>query len=349
LELALTLLALLVLIALAGALYQWTGIRKDERRFPPPSRLIDIGGCRLHLDLKGEGSPPVVFEAGIGATSLSWRLVQPAVAKLTRALSYDRAWLGWSDASPQARSLQQLVDELHTLLDRARVAGPKILVAHSYGAWVALAYLSQYTTEVAGLVLVDPVPSSEWSEPSQRDRNMLHRGIQLSRRGGWLAHFGIVRLALSLLTGGQRVLPKLIGRVSSSGGGSVFLERIVGEVGKLPREVWPMVQAHWSNPKCFEGLARYLESLPECAAAAAARIEELAAEGRVLPVPLIVLSAADASPEQRAEQQRLAETLKGRLEIVPGSGHWLQMDRPDAVIRAVEEIMAEARSRASQP
>jgi pimeloyl-ACP methyl ester carboxylesterase len=108
------------------------------------------------------------------------------------------------------------------------------------------------------------------------------------------------------------------------------------EVGKLPREVWPMIQSHWSDPKCFEGMALYLEALPASAAAVASD---------TCSTPLIVLSAGNSSPMQRAEHERLAAASPhGRIEIVPGSGHWIQLNRPDAVIRATTEMIARVRA-----
>jgi len=338
-ELALELLALVVLVPIAGALYQWLGNARDAHRFPAPGRLIDLGGYRLHIHVMGEGSPPVVFEAGIAATSLSWRLVQPQVAALTCTASYDRAWLGWSDANPQPQTIWRIVEELRSLLDRAGLPRPRILVAHSFGGLVACAYRARYPAEIAGMVLVDPVAAGEWCEPSESHRKMLRRGILLSRRGGWLARLGVVRIALNLLAAGGRRFPKAVAQVSS-GRGAAVTERIVGEVRKLPPEVWPMIQSHWCNPKCFEGLARHLEALPESAGTVAA---EVAAGRAGRDVPIIVLSAANASAEQRAEHEQLARWFQGRLEIVPVSGHWMQLDRPDVVIGAIEEVVSKVR------
>jgi pimeloyl-ACP methyl ester carboxylesterase len=337
----LSLLVLFVLVPLGGALYQWIASARDARRFPAPGRLVDIGDCRLHIDLRGEGSPTVVFEAGIAATSLSWRLVQPEIAKITSTASYDRAWLGWSDTSRSPRNIWQVVEELHTLLERAGVAGPWILVAHSYGGLVARAYQARYGAEVAGMVLVDPVATSNWNEPSQLQRRMLRRGVRLSRRGGCLARLAVVRFALGLLAAGQRRLPKLIAR-ASSGRGVAVIENIVGEIRRLPPEIWPMIRSQWSNPKSFEGMARYLEALPESAAAVAS---DVGVCSTLRGVPLVVLSAGNASPEQRAEHDSLARRFQGRLEIVSGGGHWMQLDRPEVVIRAINEIITEVRER----
>src|SRR2546430_12892620 len=68
--------------------------------YPPPGRLIDVGGRRLHLNCKGKGSPTVILMAGGGAFSIDWALVQPKVAESTHVCSYDRAGLGWSDPAP---------------------------------------------------------------------------------------------------------------------------------------------------------------------------------------------------------------------------------------------------------
>jgi hypothetical protein len=49
-----------------------------------PGRLIDAGGVRLYLHAVGSGGPVVVLDAALGATSLSWLLVQDAVAGVAR-------------------------------------------------------------------------------------------------------------------------------------------------------------------------------------------------------------------------------------------------------------------------
>src|SRR5258708_25933451 len=105
LNLVLAALATAALLALVGSIYQRAGRARDARRFPPLGRLIDIGGASLHVYTIGEGSLPVIFEAGIAATSLSWRLVRPEIAQFTQTPSYDRAGLGWRGARLQPRTV----------------------------------------------------------------------------------------------------------------------------------------------------------------------------------------------------------------------------------------------------
>src|SRR5688572_29584708 len=106
--------------------------------FPPPGRLIDVGGWRLHLYCTGEtvaSQPTVILEAGLGDFSVEWSLVQPRVATFARVCSYDRAGHGWSDVGPNPRTFRQIVYELQTLLEKGDVRPPYLLVGHSYGGW----------------------------------------------------------------------------------------------------------------------------------------------------------------------------------------------------------------------
>ena len=122
--------ALAVLVA-GGAIYQAIGTRRDRQRFPAPGRLVRVNERRMHIHVTGEGTPAVVFESGLGASCLSWTLVQPQVAQFTRAVSYDRAGHGWSDPAHGPRTAQQIAQELHALLDATGVPGPYVLVGHS--------------------------------------------------------------------------------------------------------------------------------------------------------------------------------------------------------------------------
>lgn len=80
---------LVLFLLIAGAIYQWAATTREARLYPPPGRLIDVGGHRLHMYCAGQGTPTVVFDAGLGDSSVTWELVQPDVAKFTRACAYD--------------------------------------------------------------------------------------------------------------------------------------------------------------------------------------------------------------------------------------------------------------------
>jgi pimeloyl-ACP methyl ester carboxylesterase len=151
-----------LLLVLAGIVYQAIASARDAQRYPPLGRLIDVVGYRLHINSTGEGTPAVVLDAGVCDCSLNWCLVQPEVAKFTRVCSYDRAGMGWSDAGPSPRTSEVIVRELHTLLTNAGIAGPYVLVGHSFGGYNVRLFAHDYPEEVVGLVLVDSAHEDQW-------------------------------------------------------------------------------------------------------------------------------------------------------------------------------------------
>jgi pimeloyl-ACP methyl ester carboxylesterase len=124
---------------------------------PPPGKLVDVGGHRLHIYCLGSqrGSPPVLIEAGLGVSSSYYHWIQTNLARSTKVCTYDRAGLGWSDASTRPRELGDVVEQLHTLLDKSGFERPFVLAGHSIGAIVMREYVSRYPSEVAGLAFLD--------------------------------------------------------------------------------------------------------------------------------------------------------------------------------------------------
>jgi pimeloyl-ACP methyl ester carboxylesterase len=336
------LLAIVVVAALvpaAGLLYQALASRLDRRRFPMPGRLVDAGVQRVHLYDQGRGAPPVVLEAGIAASSVSWEYVRREVARFARTISYDRAGYGWSDAPAITMTPETLIGDLHAVLAATGAGEPCVIVGHSFGGLLARLYAHTYPTEVAGLVLVDPALTSEWRSPDAARQAMLERGVRLSGRGAVLARFGVVRLGLTLAAAGARPLAKLVARASSRQGGQRTIERLIGEVRKLPADLLPVVRAHWSRPSAFEGMAQHLAMFPDLCAALPARAGDLGS------IPLIVISGAHLTPEQQAEQAQVARlSTAGRHIVAEGSGHWVHLDRADLVVQAVREVVETLRS-----
>jgi pimeloyl-ACP methyl ester carboxylesterase len=129
-------------IALAGALYQAIASARDRRRYPPPGRMVDVGGYRLHLYCIGEGTPTVVLNSASSDTVSDWIWVQPKIAQVTRVCAYDRAGLGWSDFGPH--DPRQNAHQLHTLLANGGIRGPLIMVGHSFGGLYSRYYAAEY-------------------------------------------------------------------------------------------------------------------------------------------------------------------------------------------------------------
>src|SRR5690348_12778309 len=158
-------LALVVIVLVLGVTYEQIARANLPRLYPPPGKLVDIGGRRLELDCRGTGSPTVVFESGLDSLgAISWSSVQSEIAKTTRACAYSRAGIMWSDPSDRPFSSVNVAEDLHKTLAYASEKPPYVLVVHSLGGPYALTFIHRYGSDVAGVVFVDA------SHPDQRAR-----------------------------------------------------------------------------------------------------------------------------------------------------------------------------------
>jgi pimeloyl-ACP methyl ester carboxylesterase len=311
--------------------------------FPPPGKLVDVGGWRLHLNCTGEAlasQPTVILEPGVGDFSVEWSLVQPGVAKFARVCSYDRAGDGWSELGPHPRTLRQIVYELHTLLDKAGVKPPLVLVGHSYGGWLVRLYASTYKADVVGMVLVeagadDPrrfLPDGKLGRSSDLVKN---QEIPAVKTANPLRISDIPPAALKQMMSGARSLAKNPNPPPRD---------------KLPPDAqrmrtWALAQvghvAAAVNPFEHEELALL-------------RAERTKTAHPLGDMPLIVLTRGisdEDGPDGKAfeEEHRrdhaaiAAMSRKGKLVIAARSGHHVQLDEPELVIQSIREVLAAAR------
>jgi pimeloyl-ACP methyl ester carboxylesterase len=186
--------ALLLTAAATGAAYEAIAANRDAAANPPPGRLVDVGGHRLHISCVGTGSPTVVFESGLAGMSADWANVQPQIGSSTRACAYDRAGIAWSDSGPEPRDPSQIARELHALLINAGESAPYVLAGHSFGGLYVRVFAATYPDEVAGLVLVDASHPDMWQRvpPEVTAAMVPSTAMGLAYRG--LAHLGFTRL-----------------------------------------------------------------------------------------------------------------------------------------------------------
>jgi pimeloyl-ACP methyl ester carboxylesterase len=121
-------------------------------------KMISLGDRRLSIDCDGEAgvAATVVLIAGGGRTAKDWSKVQPAVSNFARVCSYDRAGSGKSDnAASKLQSVDEIVNDLHTLLKASGEKGPFILVGHSIAGIYVRTFATKFPGDVAGLVFVD--------------------------------------------------------------------------------------------------------------------------------------------------------------------------------------------------
>jgi pimeloyl-ACP methyl ester carboxylesterase len=339
-------LAAIVAICVIGTIYQALATRRDQRIHPPPGRMVDIGGHRLHLLVMGTaraGVPTVVLEAGLMSTVMSWTGLQQRIAEKYRVVSYDRAGLGWSELGPMPRTADRIADELHTLLGRAEIAPPYVLVGHSFGGLMAPNFAARYPSEASGLVLIDAVAAGEWNPPSEKDAKLSGIGAKVCRRSAVLSHLGVIRFVAFLLTTGAKAfagrLVHLLSRGTPDDAGTVKSPWFAA----LPPEEQKLAALFWVQPKFPLTIASQLENLPVSAAS-------VAAHPVFCEVPAVILSARTSSERRRAEHASMAARLPmGEHINVDGSNHWIMQQQPEIVLDAIDRVAARAANAPARP
>jgi len=162
-----------------GGMYETVALERDQRSYPAPGELYDVGDHRLHLNCSGSGSPTVVLANGLGESSLIWSRITADVSRTSRVCAYDRAGQGWSDDATGAQDGLAVAADLHGLLERAGENGPYVLVGHSAGGAYSMTYAAQYPDEVAGMVLLDSMSPYEFTvlPDFAAEYSMMRRGL----------------------------------------------------------------------------------------------------------------------------------------------------------------------------
>jgi pimeloyl-ACP methyl ester carboxylesterase len=304
------LLLFALVLAAAGFLYENISEARDRRFNPMPGKLIDVGGSAMHLYCVGVGVPTVILESGLGDSYISWRKVQPEIAKFTRVCSYDRAGLGYSDSTSQPRTSNVIAGQLHTLLHNAGIAPPYVLVGHSMGGYDVRLYASLYRNELAGMVLVDA------SHPDQENR---FPPELKNMEGSWQ------REALFL----EYTMP-------------FGLPRLIGLCDDQPAQRASECNFH-SVREALAEMKAFPESAAETAAAGSLGDLPLAVLSHDPDKPSGELPPDIAKPTNDAwekMQEELAHlSTRGTQTIARGSSHYIQIDRPEVVVEAVRNVV----------
>jgi pimeloyl-ACP methyl ester carboxylesterase len=322
-KLLIGLVALLLLLGAAGAVYQWYQSREDMKRFPPPGRLVDVNGLQMHIVCRGSGRPVVVMEAGLTTGSWSWGPVFDAVAEDTEVCAYDRPGMGWSDAINRPADAGEVAARLHGLLGAAAIDGPYVLLGMSAGGVYVREYYRRYPDGIVGMVLVDSSHEQQGDRLPPMDGQGTMRRVLLACR--WLQPLGVVRYFDAM-------------------------DRLFEQVPGISNAAKPLLRAKFNQ-------SDYCASVDAEMASFEGEIHDPQPPGSFGDLPLIVLSqgkppeaseAMGVTREQMAAQREVWDDLQeelanlstgGRRWMADNSGHMIQLEQPDLVIEKVTELV----------
>jgi pimeloyl-ACP methyl ester carboxylesterase len=296
-------------IALATRIAAW----RTERRSPPAGRFVTVDGVRLHYVERGAGRALIMLH-GMGSLLQDFTSsVVDALAHDYRVVVFDRPGYGYS-TRPRRRAWtpQDQARLIHMAATRLGLERP-IVLGHSWGALVALAYALAYPYQTAAIVLLGgylfPLP--------RRD----------------LAMMGILRVPLLAPLLRATVAPAIARLVMPR-----LLRSVIFAPNPIPirfRQEFPLELTYRSS----QLRAASEEALMIRSAAAV-----LSRHYAGLRVPAIILAGvADRVVAPHAQSGRFYRTApNAAIRLLPRTGHMIHHARPDAVCEAVDIAREEA-------
>lgn len=318
--------ATMLILGMAGASWNFLAIRHARWTNPPPGHLYDVNGRAMHLYCTGKGLPTVVLESGHGDDFTAWGKVQPALSRVTRTCSYDRAGFGWSESQPGARDGIHIADQLHALLAEAGITTPVVLAGHSAGGLYSRIYTSRFPQGVAGLILVDATTPNPLPHPPFVSALDHHSN----------AEFAFVKASVAL------GVARLMGQCDAIPAG---LETYAGWIRASACD-YPQLDEYVREDRALDDSRK-----------------QGAETGPFGNLPLLVLSqdpklampaflakrvtqkdwlrAAAAHDQEQAAYLQLS--TNSRRVVATGSGHYIQYERPDVVVQETTTLIRRIR------
>jgi pimeloyl-ACP methyl ester carboxylesterase len=259
----------------------------------------------------GDGAPTVIFESGRGGPGISWSRFQRDAATYTKACWYDRAGYGWSDPAPFPHPASAIAEDLHRLLDRARIPEPYVLVGFSFGGLTARVFTHRYPAGVARMLLVDATMVVDGERP-------------MPPGDGYLPYF-----------------PSLI----------PALTRLAGPIGLIRLAMPPEAMNPFEPRTSIESAKEMdyesrLESLEVRDLGDMPLIVLTAGRHRITPPDNPIDARRERALEarfQRSQEKLALLSSRGEQRVFPEAGHNLLRERPQEVVEAIRDIVTRVR------
>jgi len=279
-----------------------------------PDLTIPAGRQGTHLSI--DGNPLRVFQTGSGPDVLlihgcpgsieDWDSILGELTNDFRVTAYDRPGHGYSGWEGDRYGYDYHAGVAERLIDELKLKDV-IVVGHSYGGTTALALAARRPTNVKCLVLLDSAAYKLMEPPSA-----LYRALALPGLG-----VGIARLAGPLVAE-KKIRAGLEAQFPGGPPPPGFVEERI----KI-----------WNQPKVTTSVAHeYLVANPESAT--------MSSRYREIELPTFVAGQAD-HPGRRAAAEQLARDIPhAQLELMSGTGHYLQVEKPREVIELIRRAAA---------
>lgn len=259
-------------------------------------------GAKIFWQAQGSG-PPLLLSNASFSTHLHWAGQLDALARFARVVTWDYRGHGLSDAPEQAEryTLSQVVDDLRCVHDAAAGGEPAFVGGLSVGGIVSLSYARAHRERVKALLLLNTGPGFKNPEALAQWESMLERAA---------AKMGEVGLEKYLE--GSRAQAELLG---------------------LHPETEQAAEARRGILRAgVPGLQRFARGV-------AGPVPNLVDVLHEIDLPALVLVGEHDANFQRASHVMAAKMPRAVRVEIPGAGHVLNLDQPEAFVREVERFV----------
>ena len=278
------------------------------------SRFVDIGGLRLHAVIGGEG-PPLLLIHGWPQAWCAWRMLMPTLAGDFELIAVDQRGMGLSDKPKDGYDTATLANDLVALMDEL---GHDLFAVYGTdtGMTIAYALAADHPNRVERLVVSEaPLPGISPSPP-------LFLPTVLNAR---LWHLAFNQLGAdvneALVRGREEIF---FGAEFDASAGT----------RKLPAEVVSYyVDNLAADAEALRGSFELYRAFPTMIAQNEQR------KTRRLTMPVLAIGGEESSGEGVAATMKLvADDVQS--VVLPGAGHWVAEQAPEALLAALTEFLA---------
>lgn len=274
------------------------------------SKFVAVDDARLHFVIKGAGRPVVLVHGNPGSCQDWARLYVPLSSRYC-GFAFDRPGHGHSDR-PNHRPITVEVQAqiLHTALAELNVEDP-ILLGHSWGGALVLAYALQFPDDLAGAVLLAPAAYDS------------DDGVSfLTKVPAWPVIGDLVNYLLTPLFGAWIVREDLQKAFAPDAVPKHYLRHVLSEWTRPKKVKWYSVDDALLNESLPKLTPRYSE----------------------IRVPVVIVTGdSDLIVPANENAHRLYEALPhAELVVLEKTGHQIPFTRPDAVVDAIDRVSAKA-------
>ena len=270
----------------------------------------------------------MILTAGMGDWSLSWNAVQTPLSGKTRTCAWDRAGYGFSDGSNQMQSAANMAEDLYALLTRAHVAPPYIMVAHSAGVYETMLFTDRHRADVVGMVLVDP----SLPDMFQRIATVSPLAATLLRADTANRLAAFRRCAADpdhAAAADSNICFHLPAYAGALTGTLAALDHMSARLATKAS----LYEQFEANARALASGSRSYGNMP--LTILTSQKDPLS----TLPVEQPARTAALSALWRTGHDELAALSTSGANSLAEGTGHQIQLEKPDAVISAVDQVV----------